>query len=287
MNGKRRKRVFVSAMVAIILALGGYGFLLEPYWIEVSHLWIGNAGLSKTLAGKVAVHLSDLHIKAMGKRELAVIQFIKQLNPDLVFLTGDYVKWKGNPEAALTFLSKLEATIGVWGVMGDYDYSNSRKSCFFCHEPDTRRPATTHGVKFLRNKIEKVEIRGEQLVVGGIGGEGDRDPALKEVLNGWAKNQPAIILTHDPLNFDLFDKTESVLVLSGDTHGGQIPVPSFIWTILGYDKNALYSHGLYEDGRKKMYVSRGLGTSHVPFRFLRRPEITVLHFEATGAEPGA
>ncbi len=28
-----------------------------------------------------------------------------------------------------------------------------------------------------------------------------------------------------------------------------------------------------------MYVSRGIGTSHFPIRFMRRPEITVFHFE--------
>jgi hypothetical protein len=188
------------------------------------------------------------------------------------------VKWKGGYEAALTFLSKLEAKIGVWAVMGDYDYSNSRKSCLFCHEPGTGNPTRGHKTKFLRNNLEKLEIQGAAVWIGGIAGDGDRDPAIRETVKEWINKEPAIILSHYPLSFDLFSKEEDVIVLSGDTHGGQIPVPSWIWSLLGYVKNAKYPQGLYEDGRKKMYVSRGVGSSHVPFRFLRRPEIAVMHF---------
>lgn len=278
MSGKKGKRYFAYGMVAIILGLGVYGFLVEPNWIEVTHLWIRNPELSKALDGKVAVHLSDLHIGDIGKREEKALRFIKELKPDFVFLTGDYVKWKGDYEVALTFLSKLEAKIGVWAVMGDYDYSNSRKSCLFCHEPGTSNPAKGHKVGFLRNNLEKVEIQGMAFWIGGIDGQGDRDTAIKETVKEWSNKKPAIILSHDPFNFDLFDRDQGVLVLSGDTHGGQIPVPSWMWRLLGYDKNAHYPQGLFEEGKKRMYVSRGVGTSHVPFRLFRRPEIVVLHF---------
>jgi len=279
MSRKKGKRFFGLAMVAIILGLAAYGFLLEPNWIEVNHVWIRNPELSRALHGKVAVHLSDLHIGKKGKTEEEILRLLEELKPDLVFLTGDYVKWKGGYEAALTFLSKLEAKIGVWAVMGDYDYSNSRKSCLFCHEPGTGNPTKRHQVKFLRNGIEKGELDGEAFWIGGIDGEGDRDPAIRETVTGWKEKKPTLILSHDPLNFDLLDKDQGVLVLSGDTHGGQIPMPSWIWRLLGYDKNAKYPQGLYEDGRKKMVVSRGVGSSHVPFRFLRRPEVVVIHFE--------
>ena len=36
--------------------------------------------------------------------------------------------------------------------------------------------------------------------------------------------------------------------------------------------------GYFHEGRKMMYVSRGIGTSHLPIRILRPPELTVLHF---------
>jgi len=92
---------------------------------------------------------------------------------------------------------------------------------------------------------------------------------------------PAIILAHNPLAFDILPEDQEVLVLAGDTHGGQIPLPSWLWRILGYEKCARYNQGLFRKGKKRMYVSRGIGTSHLPLRIFRRPEVVVLHFSAS------
>ena len=67
-------------------------------------------------------------------------------------------------------------------------------------------------------------------------------------------------------------------MLAGDTHGGQLPLPAWFWRLVGYEKNARYSQGMFRDGRKRMYVTRGIGTSHLPLRLFRRPEVVVLHF---------
>ena len=67
-------------------------------------------------------------------------------------------------------------------------------------------------------------------------------------------------------------------MLAGDTHGGQFALPSWLWNIIGYKKNAAYSQGLFEEGNKRMFVTRGIGTSHIPIRLFRRPEVVVLHF---------
>ena len=53
--------------------------------------------------------------------------------------------------------------------------------------------------------------------------------------------------------------------------------------MLGYEKNAKYEKGWFKEGKKRMYVSRGVGTSHFSVRFMRSPEITVFHFDSTGA----
>ena len=266
-------------VLIMISILGLYGFLIEPYEVEVRHLWIQCSVFADVLEGRVGIHISDLHISEIGRREKKVLELVKAINPDIIFLSGDYIKWGGNLVGALNFLSKLKARKGVWAVMGDYDYGDSRKSCRFCHEENTGRPTRLHGVRFLRNSLEPVNFTGGKLYIAGIDGESD----LPFNFEGYPvsfghEDVPAIVLSHSPLIFERLDNERAVLVLSGDTHGGQVPLPSWLWGILGYEKNARYNQGIFQEGRKMMYVSRGIGTSHIPFRFLRRPELVVLHF---------
>ena len=162
--------------------------------------------------------------------------------------------------------------------MGDYDYSNSRKSCLFCHEQGRGKPTRKHSVHFLRNSVEQLNLATGSIRIGGIDQDFSRPFAGDKELRSFLEKDPAIILSHNPLFFDQLDENQDVLVLAGDTHGGQLPVPSWLWRILGYEKNAKYNEGWFEEGKKRMYVTRGIGTSHVPFRIMRRPEIVVIHF---------
>lgn len=276
-------QLFPNKQIIVLLAFGFfilvivYGMCIEPYRVEIKNLQINDSGLSKVLQGKKAFHISDLHISKIGKRENKILNLIEQLQPDMIFLTGDYVTWDGNYASAITFLSKLKAKMGVWAVMGDYDYSSSRKSCLFCHEQGTGRPTTRHNVTFLRNDTEPIRLsNGDIWLVGIDPGSAHIDSAHTptRLLN---KN-PAILLSHNPLIFNSIDNKQDVLILAGDTHGGQIPLPAWLWGILGYKKNAGYNQGLFQEGIKKMYVSRGIGTSHLPIRLLCPPELVVIHF---------
>jgi len=267
--------VWILLGLSLIIA---YGVCVEPYRIEVHHVWISDKYLGKVLEKKVVVQLSDLHVSKMGKREQTVLKILDNLKPDFVFLTGDYVGWHSDYRGALDFLSQLKAKSGIWAVMGDYDYSNTRKSCLFCHEEGTGKSSLRHSVRFLRDTIEPVSSEEGTFWIGGIDIERkDLISSTGGVLSLPGK-KPLIILSHNPLFFDRIDREQEVLVLAGDTHGGQIPMPSWLLIALGYRKNALYSQGLFQTGRKKMFVSRGIGTSHVPVRILRQPEVTVLHF---------
>lgn len=277
----KKKQFAYSGLILAALIFSGfffYGIFVEPYQIEIRHLWIEDLRLGKILEGKIAVHLSDLHMSKIGRREQKVLNILNGLRPDIIFLTGDYVSWKGDYEASLIFLSKLKAKIGIWAVMGDYDYSRSRKSCLFCHEQGSGKPTYRHRVRFLRNALEKVNLDGGTIWIGGMDLERENPFSSKRLplLKG---EEPAIILSHNPLNFELLDEDLNTLMVSGDTHGGQIPLPSWLWKILGYEKCGKYNHGLFQKGQKKMVVSQGVGTSHLPIRIFRRPEVVVLHFK--------
>jgi uncharacterized protein len=268
----------IWVILGLMVAIGAYGFMVEAREVQVIHVTIRDDAFG-VLKGKTVVHVTDLHMGEMGSREKRVLRIIEDLKADFVFLTGDFVKWGKGYESALDFLAQIDSRAGVFSVMGDYDYSISRKSCLFCHEEGSGRPTKRHGVRFLCNEFERIRLSDGDFWIGGVIDEHGDSSSGRETLAAWKGREPMIVLSHSPLNFDLLEDDQPALMLSGDTHGGQIPLPSWLWRILGYEKNAKYSEGLFAKGRKKMYVSRGVGTSHVPFRFMKRPEIVVLRFE--------
>ncbi len=273
----RRKILWVVVLVFAGIAI--YGFFIEPNWVGVTHLRIQSQRLESAFKGKTAVQISDLHLYKIGNREKRVLSIVHEIQPDFIFLTGDYIPWHGKVEPALEFLSRLKAKIGMWAVMGDYDYSRSRKSCLFCHEPGSGRPTKRYKVRFLRNCVDRIRLPDGDVWIGGLDEEGNEAFFSKTNPLPEKYNDPAIVLVHDPLAFDVIDPEREVLVLAGDTHGGQISLPSWIWALLGYEKVARYGQGFFREGKKRMYVSRGIGTSHLPIRMFRRPEVVVIHFE--------
>jgi predicted MPP superfamily phosphohydrolase len=134
-----------------------YGAYIEPSSSEVHHVWINDHEMGQILKKKVVLQISDIHFRVTGTNETRLLKTIETLQPDLVFLTGDYVRWNGDYEGALDFLAKVKAKDGAWAVMGDYDYSNSRKSCLFCHSPGNGNPTERHGIKFLRNSLDRLD----------------------------------------------------------------------------------------------------------------------------------
>ncbi len=278
-NSMRKNNSVIITLYAagfLLLMIIVYGVWIEPNHIEIRQVTIHDEYFAKLLEKKTVVQMTDLHIGRIGRREKKVLESLDAINPDIIFLTGDYVQWNGEYEPALSFFTRLHAKIGVWAVMGDYDYSDSRKSCVFCHDEGTGRLTRKHKVRFLKDSMDAVYLPGGMLRIGGFDGEGgeivSRDKEFK------APDTPCIILSHSPLNFELIKANQHLLMLAGDTHGGQAPLPSWLFKVLGYRKNALYNQGLFEKDRKKMFVSRGIGTSHIPFRLFRSPEIVVFHF---------
>jgi hypothetical protein len=274
--------IFLFLGILIILSVVlFYGIAIEPYSLDIRHIAIHDTHLANLLGDKIVVQLSDLHVGDIGKLEQKILDMLRDIQPDYIFLTGDYVKWKGDYEAALNFMSKLEAKEDIYAVLGDYDYSNSRKSCLFCHKAESGEFTERHVIHFLRNSGQLIDTEKGYVRIIGLEKKDEETFSLSLFLKNLHVDEPLIILCHSPLVFDHLSITKPVLILAGDTHGGQIPLPSWIFKVLGYEKNATYNEGIFAQGSKVMYVSRGIGTSHLPIRILRRPEIVVLHFSGS------
>lgn len=262
----------MTALLAI------YGWRVEPDRIQVKTVSLPETVLNQALKGKTIVHISDLHLSQFGKKEEKLLALIDMIQPDFIFLTGDYIQWNGDITPAITFLSKLEAASGVFAVMGDYDYSDSRQSCLFCHEKDTGSPTRQHQVTMLKNSSVHLISNGITVAVSGLDIQNKDEETFTPSFNNTEQEMIQLVLGHSPLQFDALSNKENILMFSGDTHGGQIRLPAWLFKLFGYEKNTRYNYGLFQQGKKQMYVTRGIGTSHFKFRLFCPPEIAVFKF---------
>ena len=110
-----------------------------------------------------------------------------------------------------------------------------------------------------------------------------RSPAATRAARGsrtgrWPLPRPSsgILLVHFPDPMRRLAPGEFHLVLAGHLHGGQICVPTPRGKVRLEHLRAPCWEGVFELPEGVLHVSRGLGTSFVPFRFLARPEATIL-----------
>ena len=66
------------------------------------------------------------------------------------------------------------------------------------------------------------------------------------------------------------------LILAGHTHGGQVWLPLIGSPVIPSSYGQKYAFGHIKENDVDMFVTTGIGTSILPFRFLVPPEIAVL-----------
>lgn len=257
----------------IATALVVYGFYVEPFRIQVSALQIPVDGLSRPVR---IVQLSDVHVERTTRREMELVSMVRELNPDLIVLTGDYLNlsYLGDPTArrdAQALFGQLEAPLGIYAVSGSVDDEERMRAIF----EGTR-------VVTLEDDVETLSLPGARLALIGVNNwQRKRDAAaLARLVKEEAPPDAfRLLLYHTP---DLIHEAQAAgvdLYLAGHTHGGQICAPFYgaIVTASMYGKS--YESGRYEEGGTTLYVSRGIGMEGGPApraRFLSPPEVVVI-----------
>lgn len=86
-----------------------------------------------------------------------------------------------------------------------------------------------------------------------------------------------ILLTHNPIYFEVYEKSGVDLILAGHVHGGIIRIP-FKGGLLSPDQEWFpkYYHGLYTINDTNMIVSAGLGNDTVNFRIFNPFEMNLI-----------
>jgi len=259
--------------ILALVALLYYALWWCPHAIEVTTQEFSIPNLPPELARLRILHLSDVHSMGLWPRERKLLRLVDQLAPDLILISGDYY---GSRYAVSSFhraLEQLKAPLGVWGVLGNWEY---------WEKVDTSRvirQVEKAGVRLLRNQSVDITVGGSKLCLVGVDDPYEGQPDLDKALVNRTVNPRSgatILLAHSPLIARYLPHPGIDLVLVGHTHGGQVRLPLFGAPYVPGRDHRRYLAGRFDVGGTPMYVSRGIGLSILPVRFLVRPEITVV-----------
>jgi hypothetical protein len=270
-------RFGVLAAIGLILAFAFYDGSKTP---ALKELRITIAGLPAAMEGLRIAQLSDLHIDSVYKvRQFsAVVDRVNAAKTDLILFTGDLVDpglTGAGSDRLGELVRKLNPRLGVYGVLGNHEYYFGYEKSLACYKK--------FGIHLLAN--EAVDVKDPALLPKGptngtgirIIGFGDiltekmTEKDVKNILNKYHRPEISLLLTHQPVMYQLMAESGDFIGFSGHTHGGQI-FPFHIFTRIFYK----YFHGLYRVKNSFFYVTSGAGAWGPPLRWLAPSEIPII-----------
>lgn len=248
------------------------------YDLRVEERELELPNLPPELDGLRVAHLSDIHVGGVMTRErlLRMAELVNASEPDLVAHTGDFLTHRsGDFDAPLyDALALIRAPYGQWACLGNHDFDDPERF---------ERKLTAAGVHVLRNRAERIEVRGVPIEIVGadfLFARERREEIYARLMSSFPERDGTlrIFLNHDPRAFLEIPESCADLVLSGHTHGGHVGVQvtrDRAITLVGLV--GIPDQGVFERGDMRMFVTRCVGYYGYPMRVGIPPEIGRAH----------
>jgi predicted MPP superfamily phosphohydrolase len=227
------------------------------------------------LDGLRIAFLTDLHAGSyLDADDLhAVFAEVARRAPDLVCFGGDLIN--SRPEE-LDLLDEplrlLRPRLGCFAVPGNHDHR------WYPDMGDWHDRLRRGGVEVLNNHGLRIQNGGDSFWLCGVDDLTDGRPDLRRALWGRGRDEPTLLLAHQPDHFPEAAAHGIDLTLSGHTHGGQLRF--FGWAPITHTRHG-FTAGGFEHERSRLYVSRGVGVTVLPLRTGARPEVPFIELRAT------
>ena len=250
--------------------------LLEPYMLRVSKTTISSKDIPESFNGTRVVFVSDIQHGPWFsiQRVTELVTKINALKPDIIFLGGDYVdKDEKYIDPVFKELSKLQAPLGVYAVLGNHDHWEGT-----VHSQTSMQKA---GITYIDNKGLWISKNDERIRVGGVGDLWENIQMIEPTISEASSNDFVILVSHNP-DYASKLKTDKIdIMLSGHTHGGQVTLFGIWAPYVPSEFGQKYRTGLIDTGHTKLLVSTGVGTFILPVRFFAPPEINLITLQSS------
>jgi hypothetical protein len=206
--------------------------------------------------GLVITHISDVHVGLMTplERVRLAVDLSNSFDPDIVFMTGDYVsrskKWIG---AMGERLAGLRAKSGVITTLGNHDY--------WCGADDVAHQMRKNDYDLLRNANTTLRVRGAPLTVVGIDDAVTEHHDPDRAFHGVRHPGTRLCLTHCPEQAPEAASRGAQLIVAGHTHGGHVHFKRATPWLFEKLTGRKYLSGWYDVGDARLYVNRGVGAA--------------------------
>lgn len=299
MRSLRQRHLYTAAIIVFIAMLGlAYSYFIEPNRLVVTQEEIKIKGLDPAFDGLRIAVISDIHGGSNGasaENIRRVVETANAQNPDLVVLLGDYVAQAGTrhpirsqplrmPMSEVADnLSGLKARLGVFAVLGNHDG--------WYGDEEIAAELTRVGYTVLQNEIAVIRENGVPLRLLGLKDHLKLDSwitfdaTVRSTVARYPKEGQIIVLEHSPdilyiLNYWKNLHPDLKLMLAGHTHGGQVWLPIIGAPFVPSSVGQRYTSGHINEEGVDMFVTTGVGTSILPFRFMVPPEVAVVTLKA-------
>jgi len=276
--GKNHKISVFFAVIVVCLITSCGTISTKTYQVET-------ARLEEHKSIKIVL-ISDLHSTIYGKDQSILINKVKDVNPDLIMLTGDIFDDVVPMTGTKLFLSGISGVAPVFYVTGNHEYMSRNME-------KIREELVSHGVIILSDTYTIIEIKNTEIIIAGID-----DPYKKKYeAPNYNQNESMekafreldeirlykILIAHRPERIEIYKKYSFDLVLSGHAHGGQVIIPNIINGLYAPNQGVFpkYAGGIYTHGKLTHIVSRGLSVNPWFPRIFNPPELVIVIIEST------
>lgn len=294
----RKGAYFALGFSALAIVGLAYSYVVEPSRLVLTEKEILIDGWDPAFDGLRIAMISDIHGGSNGasvEKIRHVVEMTNAQQPDVVVLLGDYVSqgWTRQPirERPLRMpmreiadnLAGLKATHGVYAVLGNHDG--------WYGDEEIASELTRVGYRVLQNEIAIIYKNGIPLRLLGLKDHLQLDSwrafdmTVRSTVARYPKDGQIIVLEHSPdilyiLNYWKHLNPDLKLMLAGHTHGGQVWLPIVGAPVVPSSVGQRYAQGHVEEEGVHMFVTSGVGTSILPFRFMVPPEVAVVTIKA-------
>ncbi|WP_226578228.1 metallophosphoesterase [Halobacillus litoralis] len=280
----RRKFIKQSlAGAAGVLGLSAFGYsyarYIEPHMLTVQAHTIENSKIPRSFHNFKILQFSDTHLGFHYDLDQfeSLVQRMNKEEAEIIVFTGDLVdepQTYGFPPRLIELLQRLDAPLGKYWIYGNHDHGGYGTE-------KIRSVMEKSGFQLLQNEQVQIENGNEAFTLAGLDDVMLGSPKIEETLAGVPEESFTILMVHEPDVADYYQRYPIDVQLSGHSHGGQVQLP-FIGYLVTPPYAEKYVEGHYPlEQDLQLYVSRGIGTTRLPYRFLCRPEISVFQMKTS------